>query len=90
MTLRTAIRQSWYVTAFVLVVVAWVVLKAGDVFGAVETLWTAPEGGAALGQVAASGVVGLAVMAVFLGLLVVLYGELGEASPAPSAWPPEE
>jgi hypothetical protein len=90
MTLRTAIGQSWYVTAFVLLLVGWVVVKAGDVFDAIETLWTVSPGGEAVGQVAASGIVGLAVMAVFVALLVGLFGELGEASPAPSTWPPEE
>lgn len=91
MTLRTAIGQSWYVTAFVLLLAGWVVVKAGDVFAAIQTLWTlSPGGGQAVGQVAASGLVGLGVLAVFLALLVGLYGEIGEASPAPSTWPPEE
>lgn len=90
MTLRSAIGQSWYVTAFVLVAVGWVVLKAGTVLATMGSVWTAPEGGPWVGQVATSGIVGLAVMAVFVALLVGLFGELGEASPAPGTWPPEE
>jgi len=90
MTLRTAITQSWYVTAFVLLVGGWVVLKAGTILDVMGSVWTAPEGGPWVGQVATSGIVGLGVLAVFVGLLVVLYGELGQASPGPNTWPPEE
>ena len=88
MTLRTAVGQSWYVTAFVLALVGWIVLKAGAVIGLMESIWAAPEYGPWVGQIAVSGIVGLAVMAVFVALLIGLFGELGEVSPAPSTWPP--
>ncbi|PSQ11947.1 hypothetical protein BRC93_03380 [Halobacteriales archaeon QS_5_70_15] len=90
MGLRTAVGQSWYVAAFVLALVGWLVVKAGTVLATMGSLWTTPADGPWVGQVAASGVVGLAVMAVFVALLVGLFGELAETSPSPSTWPPEE
>jgi hypothetical protein len=42
-----------------------------------------------VGQHGLGGLMGLFVMLVFLGLLIVAFGELGETDPAPGEWPPE-
>lgn len=92
MGLRTALDGTWYVTLPVLAFLAWIAVKWFAVFNTMEGLWHLPAIGAgqSVGQVAISGIVGLVVMIVIAGLLVVLYGELGEATASPSAWPPDE
>ncbi|MFB6161207.1 MAG: hypothetical protein ABEJ61_08535 [Haloferacaceae archaeon] len=86
MSMRTAVSQAAPITFGLLLAGLWVVVVGIDVFNAtLAVLWS----DTAVGQTAASGVVGLLVIAVTLGLMVVLYGELTETTPAPEAWPPE-
>lgn len=83
MGIRTALRQGKAVTFAVLLVGIWTVLVWLDVYVSIE--WASAD---FVGQSFVSGVVGLIVLAVLFGLLVVLYGELGETDPAPDPWPP--
>lgn len=87
MSMRTAVRQTRWVTFAVLAATAWTLLIAYEVATAFD--WTQVTGRDFAGQAATSGVVGLVVMVVFVGLLVVLYGELTETEPTPDTWPPE-
>lgn len=95
MSLRTALRQTWLLTFAVLAVAVWVGFTAWNVFGTVgsvvgDTTPTLDALGNTVGPAFASGVVGLGVMLALLGLMVVMFGELEEGSPAPDEWPPEE
>ena len=94
MPLRTAIRQNRILTFAVLLVGAWTVLSWLHVLSISQSFvsGTVPiaSPGTLVGQVWVSGLVGLLVMLVFLGLLVVLWGELGELDPLPDSFPPEE
>ncbi|WP_224448788.1 hypothetical protein [Haloprofundus salilacus] len=87
MSLRNGFRQSWVLTFGILAAMAWLTLTALRVFSLVESplAWTTPT----LGTGAMGGLVGIVVMVVFVGVLLVLFGELGESDPAPSTWPPE-
>jgi len=87
MGLRSALDQSWYVTVPVLAFLGWLLLRSLAVY---DLLATAGAADAFVGTTAVSGVVGLVVIGVVVLLVVVLYSELGEQTPAPSPWPPEE
>lgn len=87
MGMRTALRQTRWITFTVLAAAAWTLLIAYEVATAFD--WANVSVQDFLGQAAVSGIVGLIVMAVFLGLLVVVYSELTETEPAPEVWPPE-
>ncbi|QCJ46024.1 hypothetical protein [Haloprofundus sp. MHR1] len=88
MSLRNGFRQSWVLTFGIVAAMAWLTLTAVRVFSLVESplTWTTPTAGTG----AMGGLVGLVVMAVFVGVLLVLFSELGESDPAPSTWPPEK
>lgn len=84
MALRTALQQSRIVTFGVLAAVVWVLLAVFQVYGRLGPL--SADG---VGQTPAAGVVGLVVLGSLLVMLVVLYSELTEETPAPEPWPPE-
>ncbi|KTG09106.1 hypothetical protein AUR64_15015 [Haloprofundus marisrubri] len=88
MSLRNGFRQSWVLTFGIIAAMAWLTLTAIRVFSLVESplTWTAPT----IGSGATGGLVGITVMAVFVGVLVVLVGELGESTLASGAWLPEK
>jgi len=86
MSMRTALRQTRWITFAVLATAAWTLLIAYEVATTLD--WTRATGRDLVGQAATSGVIGLVVMVVFVGLLVVLYGELTETEPTPDTWPP--
>lgn len=92
MALREALDQAWYITVPVLVFMGWIVLKILSVYDLLKTSASLSEGvrGSFIGPAFASGVVGIAVMAVVALLFLVLFSELGQTDPRPSAWPPEE
>jgi hypothetical protein len=85
MTIRSALGRSPLVTFAVLVAFLWVLYAGTQVFGLIDVADPGP-----IGQGAVGGVVGLVVIAIALGLLVVLFGELGESEPGPETWPPSE
>lgn len=85
MVIRNALRQSKWITFGLLLAFLWVLLAA---LGVMEVVMNASW--EYVGQGAVSGVVGLLVMVVALGLLVVLFGELTETEPGPEPWPPDE
>lgn len=92
MSLRTALGQSKILTFAVLLAAFWTLSVAVEVLGAMEGLFAATNQGivgAYVGQLAATGVMGALVMAGLLGLLVYLFGELGQTEPTPDPWPPE-
>lgn len=84
-----AVRRTPVVTFGILLAGLWTLLVALSVFNAVQwgELFAAPT---YVGTAAISGIVGLVVMAVTLGLLVVLYGEVSSDGSTPSTWPPRE
>lgn len=86
MSFRTAVSQSNVLPFAVLGAVGWLGLTALQIVGTMQPLW----GGEIAGQTAVAGLVGGIVIAVSIGLLVVLLGELGERRPGPQTWPPEE
>lgn len=63
----------------------WLLYAGTQVFGLLDFSRTSTVG---TGTV--SGIVGLAVILVALGMLVFLFGELGESEPGPETWPPSE
>ena len=87
MSFRSALSGSWYVTIPVLAFLGWLVLRMLTVYDLVTT-----DGGDGpfIGTALVPGVVGLVVMGAVALLFLVLFSELGEASPGPSPWPPEE
>lgn len=85
MSINTALQQSRVVTFAALVAGLWLLLSWLHVF---ETLtWSNTT---SVGQGAVAGVIGLLVLAITLGFLFVLTGELGSAAPGPNQWPPSE
>lgn len=85
--MRTALRDTPWITVGILAAAVWLLLVGYEVATSFD--WTEVTVQNFLGQAAVSGVVGLVVMAVVLGLVVVLYAELTEPEPAPETWPPE-
>jgi hypothetical protein len=85
---RTALRQSAVVTFGVMVATAWTLLITYEVATAFD--WARWTSGDYVGQTAVSGIVGMLVLVVTLGLLVTLYGEASAGEPAPEPWPPAE
>jgi len=87
MSVRTALEQARWITLGVMLAVVWTLAAVAEVASAFDWAnWAVQD---FVGQTAMSGIVGLAVMATLLGLLVVLYGELSETEPNPTPWPPE-
>jgi hypothetical protein len=84
MGVRTALRQTRWITLGALAVAIWVVVVWFEVLELIE--WTSMD---YIGRSAPSGVVGLIVLAGLIALLVALFGELGAEEPAPESWPPE-
>lgn len=86
MGLRTAVEHNSFVAFGLLFAAAWTGLIGLRVFsqmgGVTPGKW--------VGQHGFGGVMGLLVMTAFLVLVLVAFGELGEANPAPEEWPPEE
>jgi hypothetical protein len=85
MGIRTAIEHNAVVAFGLLLVGAWVALVGLQVFNQMGSVVI----GDWVGQHGLGGLMGLVVMLVFLGLLIVAFGELGETDPAPGEWPPE-
>lgn len=86
MSLRTAGKQSPVLLAAILLFAGWVVLSVLRIFNTIPSIWS---GGDFVGQSSLSGLVGLAVLFVFIGLLIALYSALEETSPMPERFPPE-
>lgn len=92
MSLRTAGKLSPVILAGVLLFGAWVAMNVFRVLETMSPIWTdggEALGGAAVGQNALGGIVGLLVMVAVIGLLVALYGALSETGPVPDRFPPE-
>lgn len=85
MGIRTALEHNAVVTFGLLFIGAWVALISLQVFNEMGSI----ELGNWVGHHGIGGLMGLIVMFVFLGLLIVVFGEMGETDPAPGEWPPE-
>lgn len=85
MSIRTALHQSTVVTLAMAVAALWLLSSWTRLYEAVDLANLEPTG-----QGAIAGVVGLLVLTITLGLVFVLAGELGEATPGPNQWPPAE
>lgn len=94
MTLRNGIKQSKLLTFGLLLVGGWTVVQVLRVVELTESFATLGipilSSSTPVGRVAASGIMGVLVMLAFLGLLVVLWGEVGEFEPRPEEFRPEE
>jgi len=88
MSLRTALQQSKILTFVVLGAFVWLLVTLLEVLSAFD--WVAVGSTDFVGQAPTSGLAGVLVLAVVLGTLVVLYGEVSETDPAPDSWPPSE
>jgi len=86
MGIRTALRQTRWVTLGVLFAILWVVLIGYEVASTFD--WFA-SGATFIGHNTPAGIIGVAVLAATAALLVALFGELSETDPAPDSWPPE-
>ena len=76
MGLRTAISQSWVLTAMVTGIGVWCAYVAVDSFARIENLWA--FSGSSIGATVAGGIAGVAVLVGIVALLFVYLGELGE------------
>lgn len=85
MGIRTAIEQNAVVTFGLIFLGVWVGMISVRVFNVMGGI----EMGNWVGRHGIGGLMGLIVMLVFIGLLIVTFGELGETDPAPGKWPPE-
>jgi hypothetical protein len=81
MGIRTALTQSRIISLGVFAAAIWIVLTMLQVYGRLG-----PLSGGGVGQTPIAGLIGLAVLGGSLALLLVLYGELSEAEPAPEPW----
>jgi hypothetical protein len=86
MSFRTAVRQSNVLPVATVGAAGWLGLTVLQVVGVMDPLW----GGESVGQTATTGLVGALVIALAIGMLLVLFGELGHRNPEPQTWPPEE
>lgn len=86
MGIRTALRQTRWVTLGVLAALLWIILIGIDVATSFD--WFA-SGTTYIGHSAPGGIIGFAVLAGTAVLLVLLLGELSETDPGPDSWPPE-
>lgn len=84
MGVRTALQQMRWITLGALAIAIWSIVTWFEVLELIE--WGSMD---YIGASAPSGVVGLIVLAALVGLLVALFGEMGEEEPAPESWPPE-
>lgn len=82
---RTALSNSRWITFGVIAAAVWLLATWFAVLGSID--WSALDD--PVGTYGFGGLMGLVVMAVALGLMVVLYGELAEGEPGPDTFPPE-
>lgn len=89
MGLRTAVHgnRMRLLPFGLLLILGWLFLSLGLVWTQMGV--AGDPAGEFIGQVPASGLVGLAVILVTLLFGVYLFAEMGEASPAPEQFPPE-
>lgn len=85
MGMRTAMSNARVLTFAVLAAAVWITATWFSVFESLN--WSALDD--AVGPHGFGGIAGLVVLALTLGLLVALYGELTEDDPAPETFPPE-
>lgn len=85
MGIRTAIDHNPLLTFGLLFAAGWVLLVGFQIVNAMGSV----TGGNWVGRHGLGGVMGLIVMAIFLGVVIAAFGALGEPEPAPGEWPPE-
>ena len=85
MALRDALRMSKLLVFGLFLFGGWLLLSALQV---VEAMGSFDLGSQVIGQGGTSGVIGVLVMAVFAGLLLYLYSEIGQSDPSPEPFPP--
>ncbi|ELY99509.1 hypothetical protein [Natrialba asiatica] len=86
MGLRTAVEHNSLVAFGLLFAAVW----TGLIGARIVTQMGGVTPGNWVGQHGFGGVMGLLVMAAFLVLILVAFGELGEPEPTPEEWPPDE
>lgn len=88
MSLRTALRQSSLLTFLTLGAFVWLLFTLLDVMRNFD--WLTVTSTDFVGNNAAGGIIGVAVLAILLGTLVTLYSEVSQEAPTPDSWPPSE
>ncbi len=88
MSLRTALRQSTILTFVTLGAFVWLLFTLLDVMRNFD--WLTVMSTDFVGNNAAGGIIGVAVLAILLGALVTLYSEVSQEEPMPDSWPPSE
>lgn len=88
MSLRTALRQSTILTFVTLGAFVWLLFTLLDVMRNFD--WLTVLSTDFVGNNAAGGILGIAVLAILLGALVTLYSEVSQEEPMPDSWPPSE
>ncbi|QLK26315.1 hypothetical protein HYG81_01435 [Natrinema zhouii] len=85
MGIRTAIDHNPLLAFGLLIAAGWTVLVGLQIF----TVMGSVTGGNWVGRHGLGGLMGLIVLAVFLGVVIAAFGALSEPEPAPEEWPPE-
>lgn len=85
MGIRTALDHNSVITFALIFVGVWIALIGLQVVNEMGPVTI----GDWVGQHGVGGLMGLLALAIVLGLLIVLFGELGTSEPAPEEWPPE-
>ncbi|WP_226479396.1 hypothetical protein [Natrinema amylolyticum] len=85
MGIRTAIDHNPLLAFGFLIAAGWTVLVGLQIVNAMGSV----AGGDWVGRHGLGGLMGLIVLAIFLGVVIAAFGALGEPEPAPEEWPPE-
>ncbi|WP_436344276.1 hypothetical protein [Natronorubrum sp. FCH18a] len=85
MGIRTAIEHNPLVAAGLLFALGWSLLIGLQIYNQMGSI----TGGDWVGRHGIGGLMGLLVIAAFVGLAIATFGALGEPEPRPEEWPPE-
>lgn len=83
-------RQSRVLTFVLLALMVWLLVTVFRIGADVLSRWDPSAAGQYIGSNPIGGAMGILVMLGVLGLLLVLFSEVGHSEPGPSTWPPEK
>ncbi|SEV84955.1 hypothetical protein [Natrinema salifodinae] len=85
MGIRTAVDQNPLLAFGLLFIAGWAVFVGSHIISVMGSI----TGGDWVGRHGLGGLMGLLVLAIFLGIVIAAFGALSEPEPAPNEWPPE-